>query len=137
MPLPGHAVVVEASLDDAAYTEVDGIEDGSWAPTRDIRDVTDLKDADAARRKFGLLRDGQITLNGHYEADANGQGRLRAKFEDAGDLWLRIKWDPTAAGGSQGYKVKTIVQDYSIDFSRDDVVTVSYTCTWNALPVAV
>lgn len=137
MPLAGHLVVVEASLDDAAYTEVDGIEDGSWAPSRDIRDVTDLKDADAARRKFALLRDGEITLSGQYEADANGQGRIRAKFDDGGILYCRIKWDPTAAGGSQGYKVATLVSDYSVDFSRDDVVTWSATLTWNALPVAV
>lgn len=137
MPLAGHLVVVEASLDDAAYTEVDGIEDGSWAPTRDVRDVTDLKDADAARRKFALLRDGQITLSGQYEADANGQGRIRAKFDDGAALHLRIKWDPSASAGSQGYKVQTVVQDFSIDFSRDDVVTWSCTCTWNGLPVAV
>lgn len=137
MPLAGHLVVVEVSLDDSAYTEVDGIEDGSWSPTRDIRDVTDLKDADAARRKFALLRDGQITLNGQFEADTNGQGRVRAKFDDGGDLFCRIKWDPSAGAGSQGYKVKTVVENWEVNFSRDDVVTWTCTLSWNALPVAV
>jgi hypothetical protein len=137
MPLAGHLVVFEASLDDAAYTEIDGIKEASFSPTRDLADVTYFKTADAARRKFALLKDGTINLSGHYEVDANGQGRVRAKFDDGAVLYLRIKFNPGGGAGLEGYKVACKVENWEAGSSVDDVVTWSATAQFDGLPVAV
>lgn len=136
MPLAGHAVVIEVSLDDASYAEVDGITQSSYSPTRDLADVTYFKTSDAARRKFALLRDGTISLSGSFEADANGQGRIRAKFDDGADLFVRIQFDPGAAGGSKGYKVACKVESWESGPSVEDVVPFSCSLQFTGLPVA-
>jgi len=138
MPLAGHAVVIEASLDDAAYTEIDGITESSYAPTRDLGDVTYFKTGDAARRKFALLRDGTISISGKLEmADANGQGRVRAKFDDGAVLYIRIKFAPGAGGGLEGYKVATKVESWEAGSSVEDTVGFSASMSFDGLPVAV
>lgn len=137
MPLPGHLVLIEVSLDDSAYTEVDGLKESSFSPSRDLADVTYFKTADVARRKFALLRDGTISLSGNFEADANGQGRIRAKFDDGADLFVRIKFDPSAGAGNQGYKVACKVESWESSPSVEDVVPFSASLQFTGLPVAV
>jgi predicted secreted protein len=137
MPLAGSGVLIEASTDDASYAEVDGIKTASFSPTRDLSDVTYFKTADVAKRKFALLRDGTISLAGNFEHDTNGQDRIRAKFDDGADCFIRIKFDPGAAGGSQGYKVATKVESYEISSSQDGVVEWTASLSFTGLPVAV
>lgn len=138
MPLAGHPIVVEVSNDDIAYNEVDGLNNVSFSPNRDLADVTAFNDADDAKRKLGLLRDVSISASGDYESgDTNGQKRIRDRFEDAADLWVRIKFDPTAAVGLQGFKVKTKVESHEISTAVDGKVEWSATMQGNGLPVAV
>lgn len=138
MPLAGHPIVVEVSNDDVTYNEVDGLNNVSFSPSRDLADVTDFKDADDAKRKLGLLRDVTISVSGDYESgDTNGQKRIRDRFDDAADLWVRIKFDPTAAAGLQGFKVKTKVESHEPSTSVDGKVEWTATMQGNGLPVAV
>lgn len=137
MPLAGHAVVIEVSLDDVSYAEVDGITEATYSPTRDLGDVTYFKTSDAARRKFALLRDGTISLSGKFEADANGQGRIRAKYDDGADLYCRIKFAPGAGAGNEGYKVVCKVPNWEAGSSVEDTVSFSTQLEFTGLPVAV
>lgn len=138
MPLAGHPIVVEVSNDDITYNEVDGLNDVSFSPNRDLADVTAFNDADDAKRKLGLLRDVSVNVSGDYESgDANGQKRIRDRFDDAADLWVRIRFDPTAGAGLQGFKVKTKVESSEISTAVDGKVEWTATMQGNGLPVAV
>jgi len=138
MPLPGHLIVLEASLDDAAYTEIDGINNIDWGPMRDLLETTDFKDTTGAKTRLAALKDGSVTLSGDFEeADANGQGRIRAKFDDGATLYLRAKFAPSAGAGSQGFKVATLVESWSISTAVDGKVEWTCTLQFNGVPVAV
>jgi len=138
MPLAGHPIVVEVSNDDIAYSEVDGLNNVSFGPNRDLLDVTAFNDADDAKRKLAALRDVTVSVSGDYEsADANGQKRIRDRFDDGANLFVRIKFDPTAAVGLQGFKVATKVESSEISTAVDGKIEWSATMQGNGLPVAV
>jgi hypothetical protein len=137
MPLPGSGVVFEVSLDDVTYFEPDGLKEASFSPSRDLGDVTYFKTADVAKRKFALLRDGTISASGHFVGEPNGQGTIRAKFDDGADIYVRIKLDPGAAVGSQGYKTVCKVASWEASPSVEDVIPISFSFEFSGLPVAV
>jgi predicted secreted protein len=138
MPLAGHPIVIDVSVDDITYNEVDGLNDVSFSVNRDLADVTAFNDADDAKRKLALLRDVSISVSGDYESgDATGQKRIRDKFDDGADLWVRVKFAPTAAVGLQGWKVATKVESHEPSSAVDDKVNWTATMQGNGLPVAV
>jgi len=138
MPLPGHPIVVEVSLDDVTYTEIDGINDVSFGNQRDMLMTTDFKDTTGAKTRIAGLKDGTVTISGDLElGDTNGQNKVRAKYDDGAACWISVKFDPGASAGSRGFKVQGIVENSEIKTVVDGKNEWSASIPFNAVPVAV
>lgn len=134
-----HPIVVEvATPADAAYAEVDGIKSLKFGPSRTMLETTDFKDTSGAKTRMAGLKDGTIELSGDLEeADVNGQNVIRGCWDSGAACWLQMKFAPTAAAGSQGYKVNGIVASYDMNADVDGLVTWSASVQFNGAPVAI
>lgn len=133
-----HPLAVKVAAADANYQEMDGIKSVKFGPSRTMLETTDFKDTSGAKTRMAGLKDGTIELSGDLEeADANGQSIVRTAFDNGSDCWAQIEFAPGAGPGSKGYKVKGIVESYSIDGDVDGLVTWSATIQFNGAPAAV
>lgn len=137
MPLAGHPIVIEVSPDDAVWTEVDGLNSVSMGNSRDMLDTTDFKDTSGARTRIAGLFDGTLTFSGDLELSDAGQNQCRSRLFDGAALWVRIKFDPTAGAGFQGYKVKTILETADMNSGVEGKNECNFAAPYNGLPVAV
>lgn len=137
MPLAGHPIVIEVSPDDAVWTEVDGLNAVSFGNARDMLMTTDFKDTTGAKTRIAGLIDPTVTFSGDLELSDPGQNQCRSRFFDGGALWVRVKFDPTAGAGSQGYKVKCLCENAEMTSSVEGKNEASFSCPGNGLPVAV
>ena len=126
MPLAGHAVIIEASSDDATYNAFDGLNDASFSPSRDLLDTTAFNDASARQRLAGLT-DGSISLSGDYESADTAQALVRTSFTSGAAIYIQCKWD-----GTNGHKATCIVEDFEISASVDGKVEWSATIQFNS-----
>ena len=89
------------------YTVVAGIRSATMSRQGQTVDVSTLTDADVVR----ILgqRDCSYRLEGNYEADALGQGLIRAAHDSDDDLFIQFLPD-----GSTGWKQQVKVGSYDI-----------------------
>jgi predicted secreted protein len=112
--------------------EVAGITQLAFNPTRDMLDSTAFADSGVFRSKVPGLADGTIQMSGNFEPANAPQILVRTQFLNGGDLWALIKFD-----GTNGFKVKTKVSDFTVDASVDGLATFSATLAFNATPSVV
>lgn len=121
MAFAGHPSKVEVSTDGITYTEVDGINDYNFSPSRNILDTTDFKDTSGGHTHMYGLMDCKIDLSGDYEdSDTNGQNLIRSAFLNGTALFCGIKFD-----GTDGLKCQVVVETFEISAGVDDKVNVS------------
>ena len=135
MALAGHPFTLSSSTDDGgedAYTEIDGINDFSFGPTRTMLETTDFKDTSGAKTRMAGLKDGTISLSGDYESGDTGQGKIPTAWAAGTDLWLKMLWN-----GAAGHKVKCIVESFELRTSVDGKVEFSATLQFNGVYAAV
>lgn len=131
MTLAAHALAFKVSATDGSYTEVDGINDLSWGPKRDMLESTDFKDTSAAKTRFSGLKDGVLSISGDAEFADTPQNLIRTSEDTGADLWCTILWD-----GSSGHKVKGIVESYTCKAGVAGKVEFSATINFNGAPAA-
>lgn len=132
MTLAAHPLVFAVSATDGSYTEVDGINDLSFGPSREMLETTDFKDTSGAKTRMAGLKDGTIQISGDGEFSDTPQNLIRTQEDNGGDLWARIYWD-----GSAGHKVKCIVESYQIKGQVGGKVEFTATLQFNGAPAAV
>lgn len=132
MALAGHAVAVSISADDVTYNEIDGINDVSFGPTRELLESTDFKDTSGARTRFAGLKDGAISLSGQYESADTAQAAVRTAWENGTDCYVKILWN-----GATGHKVKTLVENFEIKAAVDGAVEFTSSHQFNGASSAV
>ena len=125
----GHLAVIENSLDDSTYVEIDGEDEFSVSLARDPIEVTNFKDATASKIRIMGLRDGYCDLGGNvvfrattFEID-QGFKNLVTRLKDGAALFLRTKLD--GSGGT--YRgATTLGEEFTI------AAEVSGAVTWSA-----
>jgi predicted secreted protein len=133
MALAAHATTISVSATDASYNEVDGLNDFSFGPSRDLLETTDFKDTSGAHTRMAGLKDGTISMSGDYEsADTLGQNIVRTAFDNGTACWVKVLWD-----GATGHKCLCIVESSEIKVSVDGKVEWSATLQFNGAPASV
>jgi predicted secreted protein len=132
MALAGHGLTLSISPDDSTYTELDGVNDFSFGPSRDMLETTDFKDTTGAKTRMAGLKDGTISISGDYESGDTAQAQIFARYSDGAACWIRALWD-----GAAGHKVKTIVESFELKSTVDGKVEFTSTHQFNGVFSAV
>jgi len=109
MAIAAHPLTLSVASADSGYAEVDGINDFSFGPKRDILESTNFKDTSGAKTRFAGLTDGAVSISGDYLSADTPQALIRTQEGNGGDLWVKVLWD-----GATGHKVKCIVESFTI-----------------------
>lgn len=122
MAIAAHPAAVEVATTLAGvYSEIDGINDFSFTPSRDTLDTTDFADTSGAHLRLMGLQDTSISISGDYEAaDTNGQVVLRDAMLNGTSVGLGILFD-----GTDGLKVLCYVESFEISAGVEDKVEFS------------
>lgn len=130
MALAGHELAIYANATTiTAADEMDGVNNVSFGPTRDLLEDTDFKDTSATRTRFAGLKDGTISLSGDYEPADTPQSALETAFNNGTDITIGIAWD--GATGSNGHQVVCQVESFEISASFDGKVEFSASLQFN------
>lgn len=89
------------------YDNIVGIASATMSRQGLTVDVTTLTDDDIVRL-LGI-RDNSFAMEGNYEADANGQGRIRAAYDNDTALFVQFLPD-----GATGWKQEVKVAKYEV-----------------------
>ena len=120
--LAAHPLAFSVSSDDSSYSEVDGINDASFDPVREVLETTDFKDTTGARTRMLGLFDTGIEVSGDYESADTGQALIRSSFTSGATIYAKFLWN-----GSTGHKVACVVSAWSIKAGVDGKVEFSVT----------
>lgn len=134
-PNTGHAIAVKVSTTDSSYNEVGNLNSVSFGPSRTMLDITDFKDTTGAKLFMAGLHSGKISLKGDYNGADTYQALIRTQFLNGGALYVQFIFDPGASAGSQGYKVKGIVESFDVSVNVDGKVEFSASVSFNGAPV--
>ena len=108
MALAAHPSVLDVSLDDITYGEIDGINDYTFGLSRDVLETTDFMDTSGAHTRILGLQDIPVSISGDAEfSDTNGQNVLRAAFVSGATVYFRVRPD-----GTNGYKAQFKVSTF-------------------------
>lgn len=120
MALAGKLTVVEASVDDAAWSVVAEINDAGPSLSADNQDVTVFGDNWIDRIQG--LKDGSWSLSGFYvSTDTNGQVRILNAFLNDTALYIRVY----PGGGTAGFKQQVKVASFEVSNAVDGVAELS------------
>lgn len=120
MALAAKATVVEASVDDLAWSVVAEINDAGPSLSADNQDVTVFGDNWIDRIQG--LKDGSWSLSGFYvSTDTNGQVRIMNAFLNNTALYIRVY----PGGGTAGFKQQVKVSSFEVSNAVDGVAELS------------
>lgn len=132
MTLAAHPMTISGATTDAGYAEIDGLNDFSFGPTRDVLETTDFADTTTAHTRMLGLKDGAISISGDYESTDAAQALLATQWGNGGAYWLKVLWN-----GSTGHKVQCIVENFTIKGSVAGKVEFSASLKMNGAFTAV
>lgn len=127
----GHLSIVETSTDAASYAEADGVTSVTKELSRNVIDVTGMKDASGHRVKLMGVKDGKLSLDGHLSFTAvtfvvdEGLRKVIQRARDGGLIAARTKLD--GSGGSYVTMASGLVESLKISANVDGSVTFSST----------
>jgi predicted secreted protein len=120
MALAGKLTVVEASVDDLAWSVVAEINDAGPSLSADNQDTTVFGDNWIDRIQG--LKDGSWSLSGFYvSTDTNGQVRILNAFLNDTALYIRVY----PGGGTAGFKQQVKVSSFEVSNAVDGVAELS------------
>ena len=121
------AVIKIGTTTEAAGTEIDGVDNHTYKDLCDMLDIS--KYGNAYKNRMGGLKDVNVTLSGNYNpSDTTGQLVIVP-----GDfVWLQVLPD-----GTNGKKVKMIVEDFTKQAPVEGKQTFSATLQGVDAPTAV
>lgn len=135
MPIAGTSTKVYVTATNVAAVssdEIAGIRQGSYAPKRNMLDVSAFKDADAFMRRIAGLKDFSIPLSGDYEAGDAPQSLLRSSWDSGATAYVTLLWNGTA-----GVRLPVLIESFEISSSRDGKVEFTASCQCNGPVVTV
>ena len=126
--LAGRQAVIKIDVTDAgAGTLIDGVDNHTYKDLCDMLDIS--KYGNEYKNRMGGLKDTNVTLSGNYNpSDANGQ----LKIVPGDFVWLQVLPD-----GTNGKKVKMIVEDFTLQAPVEGKQTFSATLQGVEAPSAV
>jgi predicted secreted protein len=107
-----------------------GMNTVSFSLNGEVLDTTAF-DGGAFRTKIHGLRDFSVSVSGDWDASDAAYTLIKANFLDSSTalLHVRVLFDPSAAGLSQGYECQVLCESLEINGSVDGKVEVSFSLT--------
>lgn len=131
-PLAGYGVVLKGSATNSAYVAFTDENKVTFSPKRNLLDKTAFSQGDAAKHKFAGLIDGQVQIEGLYDATDATQALLMTQWGNGGDFWFQALWN-----GVNGHQIQGIVGDFKVDASVPEAVKFSATIDFNGVPTTL
>ena len=106
---------------------ITGMNDTSFSLNGDLLDTTSF-DGGAFKTRIHGLREFSVSISGDWAATDAAYGLIKSNFMASATnlLFVRVLFDPAAAGLSQGYECQVLCESLEISGSVDGKVEVSF-----------